>query len=257
MKSDNLVKERIGALGYNLNGSEMIVDEYNTGRDIWVKFTKDGNKVHTRWEHFAVGNVRNPYDRTVYGIGYLGEGKYNSGTHGKSTKQYKIWSNMLRRCYNKDYQDKKAPTYKDVTVSEEWHNFQNFAKWHEDNYYEVECEQMDLDKDILVKGNKIYSPETCIFVPKRINNLFLSNKTTDRDLPLGVHPKLKKFVARCQINNVGNSVYLKTFDTPEEAFYAYKTFKEKYIKQIADEYKDKIPSKLYDAMLNYSVEITD
>ena len=124
---------------------------------------------------------------------------------------------------------------------------------------------MNLDKDILKKGNKIYSPDTCVYTPQKINTLFIKSDALRGDFPIGVTRNGKKgYSATCYAhsgindkmeNKVGE--YLGTFRTPEEAFYAYKTFKEVYIKQIAEEYKPYIPEKLYNAMYNYEVEITD
>ena len=120
---------------------------------------------------------------------------------------------------------------------------------------------MCLDKDILHKGNKIYSSNTCIFVPNRINVLFTNCKKTRGNYPIGVTKNdNNRFRARCNIlddNNKIKSVHLGYFGTPEEAFNAYKIFKENYIKEVADEYKDKIPNKLYEAMYNWRVDITD
>lgn len=118
---------------------------------------------------------------------------------------------------------------------------------------------MHLDKDILVKGNKIYSPETAIFVPERINELFSKrnkNNNHNKNLPVGVTlTKSNKFRARC--NRKNGSVHLGCFDSKEEAFEAYKQFKEDYIKEVADEYKDKIPKKLYEALYRIEVNIYD
>ena len=116
---------------------------------------------------------------------------------------------------------------------------------------------MTLDKDILIKGNKIYSPNTCIFVPQSINTLFIKSDKSRGNLPIGVYYKKqnKKYIAQCKINN--EKKYLGSFDTSEEAFQAYKQFKEHYIKQIADEYIELIPQELYDAMYNYEVEYED
>jgi hypothetical protein len=162
---------------------------------------------------------------------------------------------MIRRCYDKKYQV-KYPTYKDCKVCDEWLNYQNFAKWFDENYYQIDDETMHIDKDILVKGNKVYSPETCVFVPQDINILFTKRHRT---LPTGVQydKKRNKYRAFCGINNkliaIGNN-----FETIEDAFYlGYKPFKEQYIKNMADEYKDRIPTKLYNAIYNYQVEIDD
>ena len=120
---------------------------------------------------------------------------------------------------------------------------------------------MCLDKDILFKGNKIYSPDTCVFVPNRINNLFTKRQNDRGEYPIGVYYHKSKFNPQCSIYADFNKKYkqkhLGTFDTPEEAFHKYKKFKEQYIKEVAEEYKDLIPTKLYEAMCKYVVEIND
>ena len=133
--------------------------------------------------------------------------------------------------------------------------FSNFEKWFNDNYYEIENEQMELDKDILIKGNKIYSPENCIFVPHNINTLFVKNDKK-RNCLIGVF-KLKENKYTSKISTMNGRKQLGTYNTEIEAFNAYKKAKEDYIKEVADLYKDKIPQKLYDAMYKYEVEITD
>ena len=196
----------------------------------------------------------------IYDIGYYGEGKYKARkNNNEMTIQYRYWFNMIQRCYSEKELNRNK-TYENVTVCEEWHNFQNFAKWFDDNYYEVDGERMNLDKDILIKGNKIYSPETCVFVPQRINVIFTKRQNGRGSLPIGVRYMNKKFQARCNVkykNEKSKSVNLGTYDNVYEAFNEYKKFKEKYIKEVADEYKSKIPKKLYDALYIYEVEITD
>lgn len=105
------------------------------------------------------------------------------------------------------------------------------------------------------EGNKIYSPKTCCIVPREINTLFLKRESSRGDWPIGVYKKRKKFSAciSSKIKNIG----LGTFNTPDEAFQAYKVAKEKYIKQVADKWKGKIDERVYEAMYNYEVEITD
>ena len=103
---------------------------------------------------------------------------------------------MFRRCYNKEWQEKE-PTYKGCKVCYEWIYFSNFKKWYKDNFYKIEDEQMELDKDILNKGNKIYSPKNCIFVPKIINCLFTKSNKIRGDLPIGVKlGKNNKYVSQ-------------------------------------------------------------
>ena len=190
-------------------------------------------------------------------IGSIGKGEYNSI---KDSKAYMVWKGMLDRCYNEKYRNKYR-TYIDCEVCEEWLCFQNFAEWFYENYYEIEGEEIHLDKDILMKGNKMYSPDTCIFVPKRINSLFTKCDRARGSLPVGVRYRrdTNKFRVECstQKNGVKHRVSLGQYDTVEEAFEVYKQFKENYIKEVAEEYKNKIPVKLYEALINYKVEITD
>ena len=250
------INNRVGEINYNTKGSRMKIIECINARNIVVIFD-NGYKTKTEYSQFKKGQIKNPYDKTIYNVGYIGEGYYKLITHKNI---YKHWSSMIRRCYS-DNKNKFNPTYKDCSVCEEWHNFQNFGKWFDENYYTIENETMALDKDILVKGNKTYSPETCVFVPQRINSLFLKRNKSRGKYPIGTsyNKRDKKYESCCHMykNNRYTRHAIGNFDTPTEAFTAYKTFKEQYIKQVANEYKDKIPKKLYDAMYRYEVEITD
>lgn len=182
----------------------------------------------------------------------------------KGVEVYKIWRAMIQRCYS-DKTHKIQPTYTICSVCNEWHNFQNFASWFEKNYYNLGEHKMCLDKDILLKGNKTYSPNTCIFVDNRINVLFTKNNRKRGKYPIGVYFKKDVGLYRSQcsvINDDGtkSQKYLGDYKTPQEAFDTYKKFKEMYIKQIADEYKEKydnFPDILYKALYNYKIEITD
>lgn len=249
---------RIGEERINNVGSLMKVIQYNNCYDILVRFIEHDCTVRTRWGEFCRGEVKSPYDKSVHNIGYLGEGDYIIWKDGKTTPQYAAWKRILARCYDGKTLERQT-TYKGVSVCDEWHNFQNFAKWYDENYYEIEGERMCLDKDILVKGNKVYSPDTCVFVPSCINNMFVKNNARRGKLPIGVHQETKakhNFIARCNDGN-GNYTHIGMFDTPSEAFSAYKDFKEKAIKDVANKYYNKIPQKLYNSMIKYIVEIDD
>ena len=135
------------------------------------------------------------------------------------------------------------------------------GEWIEENYYKVPGEVMCLDKDILYKGNKIYSRDTCIFVPQRINTLFVKNDNDRGDNPIGVSD-LPSGNYRVDCNNgYGKLIKLGVYSTKEEAFQVYKQYKENVIKETIDSYEGKIPepfySKLKVAMYNYEVEMDD
>ena len=243
---------KVGDVNINKQGLKMEIIAYRKYKDIDVQF-EDGTIVKNRqYGDFKKGCIKNLYYPHIYGVGYIGNSK--SYINGKIIKSYDVWHSMLRRCYYDKYL-KDKPTYKECSVCEEWHNYENFKKWYDENYYEIDDETMNLDKDILVKGNKIYSPNTCIFVPQKINGLFVKTDALRGDLPIGVCKKGNKFIAKCNLN--GKRSQIGTFDTPIEAFQSYKQFKEQYIKQTAEEYKDKIPSELYDALCSWEVDIND
>lgn len=188
---------------------------------------------------------RNLYDRTVFGIGFMGEGPYKSCVNYKKTPQYICWKNMLQRCYSSEYHERQ-PSYIGCEVCEEWHNFQNFAQWYDNNYYEVPGKRMQLDKDILYFGNRIYSPCTCIFVPHNINSFFTHIS--------GVHLKSKdnKWEATTS-DGEGNYIYLGYRATREEAMELYKHKKEELAKELADRYIEYIPNALYEALYSWEM----
>ena len=246
--------DRTGEKGVNNFGSEMVIVEYRKWDDVDIYFPEyDWLLKHVRYAHFKNGEIKCPYERRYFNVGYLGEGKYKMSENGKFKKEYKIWYYMLQRCYDPKYQERE-PTYKGCTVEEFWLNFQNATEWYKSNYYEIPGERIELDKDILFKGNKIYSRDTCIFVPQKINLLFTKR---------GNNIRLRKsgnYQVNC--NNIyGKTICLGTYSSKEEAFQVYKQYKEKLIKDVIDSYKGKIPepfySRLRDAMYNYEVEIDD
>ena len=232
----------------------MKIIEYNSTKDIVVEFQDDFKyKTHTRYSHFLEGNVRNPYFKDVYGVGYQGE--TSTRRNNKVKTSYEVWRSMIQRCYDKEYYQKQEPTYNDKYVCDEWLCFQTFEKWFDENYYEIPNETMALDKDIIKKGNKIYSPEYCCFVPQRINNLFTKCNAWRGDLPIGVQKKETRYIVQFRMHD---KIYTyQSFSTPKQAFEHYKIMKEKYIKEVASQYKSVIPQKLYEALMKYEVEITD
>lgn len=249
-------EQRLGETNYNNQGCKMTIIKYINSRNISVQFENGYIVDNKSYSSFKTGSIKNLYYPKIYNVGYIGKGKYNSRENGNKTLAYNTWLQMLRRCYDNKILNKR-PSYKDCSVCNEWHNFQNFAKWFEENYYEINGECMQLDKDILIKGNKIYSPNTCVFVPQRINSLLIKSNKIRGKYPIGVSIDNKNnFRVFCNNKQEGYT-YIGRYNTELEAFNAYKKYKESYVKQVADEYKDKIPKNLYDALYDYKVEITD
>ena len=258
MKKTNRKEEE----NYNNKGCLMKIIEDNGYSDVIVEFQDEYRaKVHTSYYHFLSGEVRNPYFPNVFGVGIIGN-KYPAKIDGRRTKECAVWYAMIRRCFDKKLKNDSS-TYKDVTCCNEWFLYDNFYEWlHSQKNFDkwMNGDKWELDKDILFKGNKIYSPDTCCLVPHYVNTLFIKNNKDRGNCPIGVcfYKKTNKFRAqisyRSQQNNIG--YYL----TPKDAFYlGYKPYKESLIKQVAqEEYsKGNITKQCYDAMMNYEVEITD
>lgn len=249
-------KDRTGEKKLNNFGSQMVITQYFSCYDMNVYFPQyNWMAEQISYNNFKAGRVLCPYERRIHGIGYIGEGKHDYYVNGQPTVAYRKWKDMLQRCYD-EKMHKKYPTYKDCSVCEEWHNFQNFAQWCGEHYYEIEGDIIELDKDILFKNNKIYSPNTCVFVPHNINVLFVKSNKARGDTPIGVHKRTNTYQVKCN-NGKGKYVHVGMYENPIKAFEEYKKYKEQVIKNIANEYKELIPQELYNAMCNYQVNIND
>lgn len=186
----------------------------------------------------------------VYGVGTNSKGRYRANINGKSTAPYQTWKNMLMRAYSQKYQD-NFPTYIGCSVDSEWHEFQAFAEWHCNHEYRDMG--YHLDKDILVPNNKVYSPDTCCFVPTQINSLLLSNPKIRGKYKQGVcfDKARSKFMASMKVD--GRFKNLGRFDCPQEAHQVYKIAKEAYVKEKALEWQDRIANNVFEALMNWKL----
>lgn len=182
---------------------------------------------------------------TVAGVGYHGCSDYDS-----ESRSYKVWSSMLQRCYNSNVQ-KIAPAYADCTVCPEWHNYANFRKWWDEHYYETGIERMELDHNILAKGNDEYGPSTAAIVPHLINCLVTYEKSNNIGLPIGVYKDGDRY--RAESNYLGQTKKLGTFKTAAEAGEAYVQYKEDLIKKMAGKYHKTIQYSVYESLINWKI----
>jgi hypothetical protein len=192
----------------------------------------------------------------VYGVGTCTPGKYEiTNPDGSLTRERCMWKGMLERCYSAKYQAKK-PTYAGCTVSAEFLDFQTFMLWAEKQVGFNEF-GFRLDKDILVRGNKVYSAETCCFVPHEVNSLFVKKDANRGEYPVGVtfNKRLKKFVAQLSVD--GQRLHLGCFGTAEWAFAVYKGVKQGHIQAMAKRYRGVIDPRVYDALMVYEVREDD
>lgn len=197
--------------------------------------------------------------KLVHGIGTKGM-RYPTRDEINNLKEYNLWADMLRRCTPEFWNER--PAYTGVTCSENFKSYEYFYEWcQQQNGFRSKHDNgrfWHLDKDILVRGNKVYSEDTCVFLPQNINLLITDSKGIRGKYPIGVtfDSRRNKFQSRCH-DGTGTLKHLGLFYTAEDAFQAYKVYKEVLIKQVANEYRTQIDPRAYQALLNYTVEITD
>ena len=229
----------------------MKIVRYKRHDDMDVEFLDDFHfvKEHVTYSNFKRGEIKNPYDKIMYGVGYLGFGKWKSRYDKKISDVYLSWMHMLERCYDPDQKEKYPAYYNKCTVSMVWHDFQNFADWYDQNKYDVGAEVLHLDKDIKYPKNTIYSPYSCILVPQRINELFTC-KPKENGLPVGISLSTSgKYVASY------NGKHLGTYSELKDAYKIYAIAKEMAIQNAANDYKEIITHEIYEILMKYKVLI--
>lgn len=188
--------------------------------------------------------------KLIYGIGFNSKGEYKVKEGGRNTKSYSHWRNMLERCYNTKRTARNS-TYIDCSIDERWHDLQDFSKWFYDHNYSNLGYQ--LDKDLLLPNNKIYSPDVCCFVPPEINVLLTDRRNARGRHPQGVSWHKRDEVYHAQINLNGKRRHLGYFDCPDEAYQAYKIAKEANVKRMALEWQDRIADNVFQALMNWQL----
>ena len=251
-----LKEERIGQIRINKDNYEAECINYINANKIVFKFS-DGETGTTTWSHFDKGEFK--YKKIPNEYGGINSNIHKVYHNGKISKEYDTWRGVLERSTETPYY-----TYENVTICKEWLIYDNFYDWlhNESNFNKwINMPRSSIDKDI-IKYNKIYSPETCFLVPHSVNCLFTKSDSLRGLFPIGVYYKKdsEKFVAQCHNPKRGMQDFCGYYNNPQDAFYlGYKPYKEKLIKQIAQEEYDKgnITKRCYDAMMKYEVEITD
>ena len=236
---------------------DLIVTKYVNSKAVCVKFVVTGYETTTKASNVIAGSVKDRLLPTVHGIGITGDSQVR--VDGKHTKEYRLWNNMLKRCYSVGCQ-KVRPTYIDCSVSENFRYLQYFKEWCNNqigfNSVDEKGKPFALDKDILVKGNRVYNEDVCVFVPSEINNVLTKRGNKRGDCVVGVWKYKGKFVAQVSTGKMVQD-YLGIFKTEKDAFQAYKTAKEDHIKEVANKWRDQSDPRVYKSLMNYEVHIDD
>lgn len=235
------------------NYGRLVVVDYINKSKILVRFLLTGFEKYTNASSIRSGSVKDPYYPTVAKVGCIGN--TTASINGKVKTSYHTWRGMLSRCY--EYKKSTRTYFGKVTVAEVWWCYEVFEKWFDENY----IEGYKLDKDLTILGSTTYSPETCSFIPNKINCLLGKKDTAKGDLirhsglPVGVsyHVRDDKYTSQCfdgeKLQHFGYH------DTPESAFLAYKEFKERLLRKVAEDAynKGEINKTVYENLHNYEI----
>ena len=257
--NDVSYKDCVGKVCKSKSSGDFKIVKYNDTANVEVRFLKTGFETVAQLGHIRNGNVKDPYSPSVFGVGVTGT-KYPVKINGVITKEYGLWQSMLRRCYS-DTSKKKHPTYEGCEVSDNFKYYEYFYEWcHKQIGFGVDGNgnSFQLDKDLLIKGNKVYSEDSCIFIPSEINSLVIKCTASRGEYLIGVYWHKTHKAFKAQVNkSKGKREYLGCFNTEIEAFNAYKQAKEAFVKEQANVWKSQIDDRAYEALMKYTVEITD
>ena len=252
-------KDCVGKVFKSKSSGDFKVLKYNGSTDVEIQFLKTGFEATVELGSIRNGYVKDPYVPSVYGVGITGT-KYLTKINGVNTKEYMLWIDMLKRCYSDGFK-KKYQTYEGCEVSDKFKSYEYFYEWcHKQVGFGTKGggNPFQLDKDLLIKGNKVYSESTCVFIPSEINSLLVKRTASRGEHLIGVcwSKRDKAFVSQVG-KSKGKQEHLGYFKTELEAFNAYKTAKETFIKEQADKWKLQIDERAYKALMNYTVEDDD
>lgn len=204
MKNEYTPKDmKPGTIFKNNSGQEFEIENYINWSKVFVYFPETGYRGSFQATHIRAGRVSDKLHPSICGVGFIGVGSEKSKSKGRNTEAYDRWANMIKRCYSKKFQSKN-PAYKGCSVREDWHNFQNFAKWFYDNYPNDGLDY-HLDKDSIVKGNKVYSEDTCVFLSPEDNSKIAHEKEYELVSPSGDLVKIKNLTSYCKENGINRS----------------------------------------------------
>lgn len=212
------------------------VIKYQNAKNVYVMF-EDGTLAKVTSSNLSTGRIKNPNKSTVFGFGIN-----DAGLEDSTDKRYVLWTSIIRRSYSEVYH-KSKPSYKDVRVSEDWRRLSNFIKDIEKlpNFDLAVSENWELDKDLLGGDQKLYSKNTCCFLPRELNTLFTSESKKGLKKGVFYNKRLSKFTA--SINRGGKvRSHIGVYETEEEAHFNYCKEKQKHLDSLILKYDDKLPN---------------
>lgn len=236
----------IGSIHSSKTSGFFSIKTYINSRNVVVKFLDTGHEVTSNVGNIRRGNIKDPLFKSVLGVGFVGVGSFPAIV----SRGYDAWRCMLMRCYSGKFHSSE-PSYADCTVCEEWHNYQNFAKWHEENYPKDGITYA-LDKDLIDIGNKVYSPDKCVYVTQEVNSITTDMHRARGDMMIGVDFISKKNLFRSRCSHGSKSICLGYFNDQESAHEAWRKSKSNYAIKLSLSQSNDI---VRESLVNYSIAI--
>lgn len=239
---------------YNTKNGDLEIRVVISANEVVVRFVDTDYFTITTKSNICSGKIKDLMKPSVFGIGFMGAGKYNINN---APTAYQKWTSMLQRCYRENSISWERYGGNGVTVAEEWHNFQNFAEWYES--YKYKEDGWHLDKDILIKGNKLYCKESCCIVPRIINQSLVSRVGLRGEYAIGVtwDEKASRYSVMLNAHHTHYKAFRQMYRSEREAFMEYKAAKESYLVALAYEWRGRVAPKVLKALVEYEVEWND
>lgn len=251
---DKIDKIKIGDVFPLNGGGSCTVIEYKNFQKITIVHNDNyAHKDIVEGGNLRKGNVRNPYEKRLFGTGIYGVGPYKARCGKKKTPEYSAWSGIIQRGHSEEFK-KENPSYLNVSVHPDWHNFQCFAKWFFQQPHAL-TPGFQLDKDLIILGNQEYSPFACSFLPSQINSILNDCGSRRGELKQGVSLRKRRnnpYVSRISIN--GESVILGYFNNENDAYETYKKAKTKYVREMAEIYKSALHPLVYKNLRTWELD---
>lgn len=255
----------VGDIRINNEGYEFEIVKYNHARDVVIRWLACGTEESCNSGNLIKGAIKYLNNPSVFGIGYLGYGRFVPGEKRLKEGQERLnpdihrhWRHVLERTVS----HRNIQRYEDCSVVEEWYSLQNFAEWLVEQKNGLAKEEngrlYHLDKDMVCKGNRVYCPEYCVFLPNEVNCFYTRTEIGNTGYP-GVNyikPATKGakegYIARCHVGKVRK--YLGYYDTAMEAFLQYKKCKEGSAKELASRWEGKVDDRVIEYLHNFTVD---
>ena len=248
---DTGLKVSVGDIVNSNHSGAAIVIQVVNNKAVTVKFEKTGYELTTEFKNFKSGNFKDPYHPRICSVGYVG---VPAGLQSvASTKSYDVWKEMLSRCYEPEATHFPVYGGVGVRVCEDWHNYQNFREFYDTDLYRQKGWQ--IDKDIMIRGNTVYSSENCAFVPREVNMAIVKAKLSTYPQGVDFHKASGKF--RSRISVYGKTINLYSGDCFIDAFNKYKTAKECYLKDLAKKWTGLVNPRVTESLNNWEILLTD